>query len=429
MRSSFAPFAVVASVALFLACSSPAAVTPAQDAGKDARPIDAGTDAYGQPSDVYPAFKPSVPQVSTVGGPILTHAKVVPVFFPGDAMQAKITGFLGKYVPSSHWVEMVGEYGVDTATVSAEVVLADAPAKTIDDTEIQTWLAGQLDGTHVEWPVPDADTLYVLFYPQTTSITLSGSASCKAFGGYHGDVALPSAQKVAYAVIPRCSSASINPLTETLSHELVEAATDPYPNLLPAFAQLDETHMAWMLSSSGGEVGDMCEYDPLAPHAFADLGGAVIQRSWSNLAAKAYHDPCVPQLSGSTYFNAVPVLPDMVPVVIPDLPGLGPLAGRTLSVEGVKIPKGESRTIDVNLFSDGPTGGPWTVEAVDTLEQRGLGGTTLTFAWDATEGQNGQTLHLTITAVGKSFLGASAFQIHSTKGDQRFSWTGTVGMN
>lgn len=425
MRRSFV---LVAFIAVSLACSSPAAVAPAEDAGRDAR-LDAGTDAYGQPSDVYPAFTPALPQVTSVGGPVLTHAKVVPVFFPGDAWQPKITGFLGKYIPSSHWAEMVGEYGVGAATVSTEVVLADAAPKAIDDTEIQTWLRGQLDGTHVEWPAPDDSTLFVLFYPTTTSITLSGSASCKAFGGYHGDAAMPSTQKVAYAVIPRCSASSFSPLTNTLSHELVEAATDPYPNLLPAYAQLDEAHMSWMLSSSGGEVGDMCEYDPRAPYAVPDLGGAVIQRSWSNLQAKAYHDPCVPQLSGATYFNAVPVLPDVVPVVIPDLPGLGPLAGRTLSVEGVKIPKGESRTIAVNLFSDGPTGGPWRVEAVDTLFERGLGATTLTFAWDATEGQNGQTLHLTITAVGKSFLGASAFQILSTKGDQRFSWTGTVGMN
>ncbi|HEX7601908.1 MAG TPA: hypothetical protein VF316_09900 [Polyangiaceae bacterium] len=425
MRS---PLAFAAFLALSVACSSPSAVTPPEaDAGKDVA-IDVGTDANGQPSDVYPAFKPSVPLATSVGGPVLTHAKVVPVFFPSDSWQAKITSFLGKYVPSSHWVEMVGEYGVSTATVSAPVVLATAPAKTIDDTEIQTWLQGQLDGTHAEWPAPDDSTLYVLFYPQTTSITLSGSASCKAFGGYHGDVAMPSTQKVAYAVIPRCSS-SFDSLTNTLSHELVEGATDPYVNLLPAYAELDAIHMAWMLSSSGGEVGDMCEYDPLAPYAVPDLGGAVVQRSWSNLQAAAYHDPCVPQIPGATYFNSVPVLPDMIPVTIPDLPGLGPLAGKTLSVEGVKIPKGESRTIDVNLFSDGPTGGPWSVEAVDTLSERGLGSATLTFAWDATEGQNGQTLHLTITAIGKSFIGASAFQIHSSKGNQQFSWTGTVGMN
>jgi len=425
MRS---PFAFVAFLALSVACSSPSAVTPpGVDAGKDVV-VDVGTDANGQPSDVYPAFKPTVPQVTSVGGPVLTHAKIVPVFFPSDAWQAKITGFLGKYVPSSHWVEMVGEYGVSTATVSAEVVLATAPAKTLDDTEIQTWLQGQLDGTHPEWPAPDDSTLYVLFYPTTTSITLSGSTSCKTFGGYHGDVAMPSTQKVAYAVIPRCSS-SFTPLTVTLSHELVEAATDPYVNLLPAYEQLDPIHMAWMLSSSGGEIGDMCEYDPLAPYAVPDLGNAVIQRSWSNLQAAAYHDPCVPQIAGSTYFNSVPVLPDMIPVTIPDLPGLGPLAGKTISVEGVKIPKGESRTIDVNLFSDGPTGGPWSVEAVDTLSERGFGSPTLAFAWDATEGQNGQTLHLTITAIAKSFIGASAFQIHSSMGSQQFSWTGTVGMN
>ncbi len=400
----------------------------AADDASDAEPIDAGPDIdNGKPSDTYPAFKPEVPQVVTTGGPILTHTRIVPAFFPNDDFQTQTTDFLAKYAPSPNWPLVMSEFGVIDATVTAPVAIGEVAPGAIDDADIKTWLAGKLDGTHLEWPVPDDGTVYVLFYPASTKITLMNSASCQQFGGYHNDVALKNGKKVAYAVIPRCLG-TFNTRTVVLTHELVEAASDPYPNLMPAYQALDEKHFAWMLTSSGGEIGDMCENDPLANYQVPDLGLAIIQRSWSNKSAKAYHDPCLPLLPNRVYFNSTPVLPDMVKVSIPMLPGLGPLGGKTFTVEGVKIPVGQSRTIDVQLWSDAATGGPWKVSTVDVLLERGYSGKTMDFAWDRTSGVNGEILHLTITSLSASLLGVSAFQIVSTKGLQKMSWTGVVDM-
>ena len=41
--------------------------------------------------------------------------------------------------------------------------------------------------------------------------------------------------------------------------------------------------------------------------------------------------------------------------------------GTTVMTKGVTIPVGNSKTIEVDLFSDADTGGPWTVAADDLL--------------------------------------------------------------
>ena len=35
------------------------------------------------------------------------------------------------------------------------------------------------------FPAPDANTLYVIYFPSSTSIELDGAGSCQQFGGYH----------------------------------------------------------------------------------------------------------------------------------------------------------------------------------------------------------------------------------------------------
>jgi hypothetical protein len=82
------------------------------------------------------------------------------------------------------------------------------------------------------------------------------------------------------------------------------------------------------------------------------------------------------------------------------------------------------------MFSDGDTGGPWTVSAYDVLAtyygSYGLK-PTMTFDWDRTTGQNGEKLHLTITVTGNSpIAGAHAFMIKSQLGPRITVWPGLV---
>jgi hypothetical protein len=51
----------------------------------------------------------------------------------------------------------------------------------------------------------------------------------------------------------------------------------------------------------------------------------------------------------------------------------------------------------------------------------------MTFAWDRTQGQNGEKLHLAITVTKAGLLGGGhAFMITSLKGNRRIVWPGLV---
>ena len=85
------------------------------------------------------------------------------------------------------------------------------------------------------------------------------------------------------------------------------------------------------------------------------------------------------------------------------------------------------KTIDIDLYSDGATTGPWTVTA--QAFARSTGTAPISFAFDQTTGQNGDTLHLTITANSASTSSSktTTFQVTSTLGNPSTIWLGIVG--
>jgi hypothetical protein len=404
-----------------IACGGSVATTtdsgtpPGDDAGQPPPPptVDAGPDVdNGSPSTTYPAFTVDAPQVVSFGGPTLSAPKLVPVYFGNDDTNftAQLTTFMSKLGASSFWLPAVSEYGVGAISSAPVVQLGDTAPASIDDSEIQTWLASKIDDATL--PAPDANTIYAIYYPDGTTITLGqqGGTSCQDFGAYHNNITYKS-NDVSYAVMPRCtgwSSSVLDTTTSAASHEFIEASTDPYPQTNTAYGQVDDNHILWEYVLGGGETGDMCAQFSASYVDPPDLGFEV-QRAWSNASAKAGHDPCQPS-DKSAYFNSMPVLNDKISI------------GGQGSTKGVKIPIGSSATIEVDLFSDAPTSGPWTVSASDTS-----GAGAITFDWDRTTGQNGEKLHLTINAVKKTQYGAAGFTIKSKLNGRTTSWFGLVG--
>ncbi len=406
-----------------VACGSEAAGP--SDAGDDAA-ADAGADVvedagdFGAPSDTYPAFKPPVPQVVNSGGQVMPSVNVVPVFFPNDTLEAKSLEFLGKYAGSGEWTAMVSEYGVGASTLGTTVDIGTDPAASMSDTDIQTWLAAHLDGSDAAWGAVDADTLkktlYVLYYPAATSISMGGSTSCNGFGGYHSEAVVANG-KASYAVIPRCKG-GLAALTVTTSHEMVEAATDPLPGSEAAYSSVAEADLAWAYFYYGGEIGDMCQTFQSSLYQPTDLGFN-IQRSWSDKSAGGYHDPCVPiPPTAGPYFNTAPVQDDTVTVGA---------FGQTFNLRGTSIKLGETKTVELDLFSDAKTSGPWTVSVYDLQQLRGQA-KSLDLSLDRTTGQNGEKVHLTITVVATTLFSAAAYQINSKLGTKETQWIGVVGI-
>ena len=387
--------------------SADGASPPIDDAAAPPPAIDAST-----PSDspstadagTFPAFRPTIPTIASGGGAVLTAATIVPIFFPQTDFTTSLTDYLGKAVTSAEWTAQTTEYGVGAPSVVTGVPSAALPSATITQADLETFIAQQVGAG--AWGARDTGTygtrVYLLFLPAAVTVSLpNGKSTCNGGPtGYHNEV-LVGTTHVPYAIAANCGK-GIDQVTRVAWHELAEACTDPYAAPNRAFFKVDP---AWATAFTGGEVGDMCEHRGDVTIRPADVGYAV-PRIWSNAAARAYHDPCVPAPT-SPYAAAAPVLPDMVT--------LG-----TATVAGVKIPVGASRTIDVQLFSDGPTSGPFEVSAVESK-----GGTTLSFTWDKTDGLNGDVLHLTITATSAAPAGTT-FEISTLLGTSSSQFVGAV---
>lgn len=262
---------------------------------------------------------PQVPNNSGVA--TLHHVQVVTITYAGDGRAADLEDF-DSWVTGSAWLTEVGaDYGVQTGANVANVHLTDAVPHTITDDAIQTLLVTRLDDGTL--PAPGAtladgtkitEPLYSLFFPQGTQITLGTGAqaaqSCQSFGGYHSSFSyFPGghgpAVNVAYAVLPQCPGFAGGNFTNfqgvevAMSHELIEAATDPYPQASPGFS-IQSYDQPWAFIP--GEVGDLC-----VGQNFLETVGAktyALQRSWSNTAAAALpgKSPCVPAAS-EAFFN------------------------------------------------------------------------------------------------------------------------------
>jgi hypothetical protein len=214
----------------------------------------------------------------------------------------------------SDWLMAVGaDYGVGLGQVTASLVFDGGAPTNVTDTDVTVLISALIADGGV--PAPTANSIYVVYYPESTTITSNGGASCYSFGGYHSFFSLDGGY-VVYAVIPTCAGVpgSVNTTEDTIdeafSHEFIEAATDPVQLPTSAGYVLSDYTSAWTYTY--GEIGDLCTYTTLY---VAPDGGFTAQRIWSNSAASlGTASPCIPAPANEAYFN-VSVDPDTTVVV------------------------------------------------------------------------------------------------------------------
>jgi hypothetical protein len=413
-------------------------------------------------------------------------------------MTNALADFALKVGQTQYWAMSVKDYGVGAATGAPAVRMApaDNPPSTLSDAEIEQWFAAKLDDSASPLPAPDASTVYLLFYPQGVTVTKGSAQSCVDFAAYHSSVALSDGSRSAYAVVPRCASlfnlTGLDAITAAASHELIESVTDPSINDIVGdagsdagaeagasdarapeagasdarapesgasdarapesgasdarapesgasdanaseagasdasatlgFFDFDLSHRYWA-ALFGGELCDYCARNPSSFAKFPDFAYTV-QRCWSNARALFGQDPCVPPPADEVYFNTIPVMNDLVHV---DL-RVGPV-----TYQGVHIPVGGSTTVELDLFSLGAMAGPWTVQAADIQAMNG-NAALLAFAFDKTEGSNGDRILMTITVLAAGPGNVEPFVITSTLacdacagGARQTEWAGVVG--
>jgi hypothetical protein len=245
----------------------------------------------------------ALPQVPNHGETGLAAPKVVTVTYAGYPYDVK--GYMSELVQSD-WMTAVGaDYGVGLGSLAGSIVLDGGPTggpTTITDPEITDMLAALINDGGI--PAPTADTIYMVAFPESTVITAAGGMSCANFGGYHNFFVLDGGTNAVYCVLPTCPAQNGSVLTtedvldEDLSHEFIEAATDPAPTNTQAGYDIRDFSNPW--SYDYGEVADLCVW--AYPYHASD-GGLPATRVWSNTAATAGTDPCIPVPSADIYFN------------------------------------------------------------------------------------------------------------------------------
>jgi hypothetical protein len=237
------------------------------------------------------------PLVPSQGGPVLEHVELVTVTFSDDPHAALVQGF-GDWAVGSDWLAAASEYGVGTGTHFAKIALAEAAPATATRDEIEALLVARMDDGTIPAPASaDDDRLYSVYFPASSELILGGYKHCESFSGYHTEGA-HAAVPFAFAAVGDCpeyvkSLSEEENVLRTASHELIEAATDPRVHTAPGFIVTDVDDPWFFLA---GEVADIC---PLS--AVVTDGELIAQRYWSNAAASAGQDPCIPA-SSAPYF-------------------------------------------------------------------------------------------------------------------------------
>ncbi len=330
---------------------------------------------------------------------------IVPIAFSGDPLESSIDDFAAGLGASDYWHQTTSEYGVGPLVSASPIVMAEAAPATIDNAQIISWLGTEIQ-TDSRFGLPRFEKIYASYYPGGTTVTLPGvGTGCIDFGAYNWG-AWWNGQLLQFAVMPRCSGGTnLVGATAATSHEVIENLVDSQ--------WMDDAHAIWAyaIRNPDGQAADQC--DGVWNNDGTYDGTYTVERTWSNKSAREGHDLCVPVAPGEVYMLAIPIMDDAV-TLYPD-------SDAGIPTTGVKIPVGGSRTIDVDLFADGPTGS-WSLSADD------IGTGTLTFAFDQATGSNGDVRKLTITVNSASAKwGGEPFEIVSSQGGATHSYYGFVG--
>jgi hypothetical protein len=330
----------------------------------------------GQVSTVYPAPHPAWPTEVFFGDQVLATPDVLTVTFGSDSMASSLEAFGAQATVSSntYWntirsgycetgvsdTTCVGNGAAGTSKALTGVTLAASYTDSAQGgpSTLQTFIQSLIGSGTNKIGTIGANTLPVFYFPQTTSITLDGAPSCAngGFGGYHNSMTTTAGGSTtfAYAIVMECTTTAgttpttLQETTIAASHEIIEAATDPYSTSTTLGWYLNEndvTFIPWA-GIGYGEVGDNCvDFTGYNQDEYTYTSGAnsfTVQRIWSNAAAAAGGDPCVPaQQGGKPYFNVA--------------------AEQWLVTEAV----GATTVFDGDAFSDMAVTGGWYVTGYD----------------------------------------------------------------
>lgn len=196
--------------------------------------VDGGGDAPSGDAGFVTAAHPRMPTVVQQRGNPSATPDIVPVSFNSQCVNAvsDLDAFVTGIVTQGYWTATTSEYGVGATKVETPVHLGEAAPATITDADIKTWLADKIASGAPGFANATDGTLFVLFYPSTSTVTKDGITLCAGLGGYHTSFSVTTdggTLNPTYAVIPECvtpADAGAGALT-TLQQATVAASHEP----------------------------------------------------------------------------------------------------------------------------------------------------------------------------------------------------------
>jgi hypothetical protein len=106
----------------------------------------------------------------------------------GLSQRNYFNSFMKTVAPSAGFAAMLAEYQepgypIGPGGFAGEVLIATSPGSSIDDTAVQSQIASWI-GSGV-LTAPNANTVYVMLFPQGTDVTSDGETGCGNYFGYH----------------------------------------------------------------------------------------------------------------------------------------------------------------------------------------------------------------------------------------------------
>jgi len=285
----------------------------------------------------------------------------VSIVTEGDPLRDALFAFGDALVKSAWLASFASEYGLAPTGTSLHV---DGPALngnvTVDDMRLYV-----LD--NAPSARPDGHTLYMLYLPPGAMLQMGQTLNCgcNAQGGAHTSL---QGARDALAYVQRCSASDDDAVTRTASHEVAEAMTDTGKGY-----RIDQPSPAWSGSVWASEQPGAVEIGDLCSGTFVTEGQWTYQRIWSNVAAAAGGDPCVPALPTPWFDTSVDE--DWVTVA----------AGATVSVPFKAWSTGPRDDWYVYPIIAYPPSSAFTVR-LETAEQQPLDGVVYSAVNDGAEG-------------------------------------------
>jgi len=285
-------------------------------------PCDAGSVCEGTL-----CYTGSGPQLPDNGGGVLAQPNVVLMTFDSDPNQAALEQWGVWFMDGGILETTLSQYGVQNGTIQFVRLKDSMP----DPNSFPTYLENHF-ASDSTMPANAPNNIYLISMPSSWQYSAS---FCKSMGGYHTVLYDQSRSYPVYAVIANCTDDLEGNVEVSSSHEIAEAATDPYSGSWTFLS----SSSPWAFSG-GGEVGDLCESN--STHYLTSNGRYASQYLWSNNAARLGQVPCQPWPLDEVYIQ-------------------------TLGPETVQsVPPGETANIPITGWASGPIA-QWAVVAEEPI--------------------------------------------------------------